>query len=123
MQAALTIGQLRPVPAPQLRLPAIPQASEEPYPFPDNTDLTFIPTPNGVLVSCNHLLVAWLFQGHAGRSKNNIAPCQFWDVSYPTYTTGQQNRITGMMLDSASFDSLAEAVAFVVATFGTEVRK
>ena len=114
MTAPITMGAIRPHTALSMRLPAIPTDSA--YHFPQS-DLSYSQTPTGVLVTCNGLLVAWIFKGHAGRSRNNIAPCQFYDVAFPSITFGQQNRITGLMLDSDSFDTLAEAVQFVEATF------
>lgn len=117
-------GELRPHHAQQLRLSAFPLPADDDFQFPNNTDLNYIQTQTGVLVTYEHLLVAWIFKGQAG-SRNNSGRCQFYDVSYPTFTYepfGQQ-RITGMMLDSSSFDSLNDAVQFVEATFanGAEV--
>ncbi len=61
--------------------------------------------------------MAWIYAGYAG-SRNNPRACQFYDVAFPSLTFGEQQRITGLMLDSDSFDTLAEAIAFVEATFG-----
>ena len=107
-------GESRPHPT-QLRLPAFPIPPDTHFQYPDS-DLNYSHTPNGVLVTYEGLLVAWLYHGHAG-SRNNPNRCQFWDCAYPSLTTGQQNRITGIMLDSHSFDSLAEAVQFIEHTF------
>ncbi len=104
-------GEYRPKTAQPLRTLALSGAT-----FPPS-DLSYSATPNGVLVTANGLMVAWIYPGHAG-SRNNPRACQFYDVAYPSLTFGQQNRVTGVMLDSASFDSLAEAIAFVQATFG-----
>ncbi|MEZ5480152.1 MAG: hypothetical protein R3E95_22530 [Thiolinea sp.] len=119
MQAALTQGAVRPHPA-QLRFSTFPVPSDLDFSFPDS-DLSYSRTANGVLVSCDGLLVAWIYPGHAGSKLHNR--CQFWDVAHPTLTTGEQNRITGIMLASESFDSLAEAVQHVEATFGTQGRE
>ncbi len=102
-------GGYRPRTAQPLRTPALSGDT-----FPES-DLSYSATPNGVLVTANGLMVAWIYQGYAG-SRNNPRACQFYDVAYPSLTFGQQNRVTGIMLDSASFDSLA--VAFVESTFG-----
>ncbi len=104
-------GEYRPKTAQPLRTLALSGNT-----FPPS-DLSYAETPNGVLVTANGLMVAWIYPGHAG-SRNNPRACQFYDVAYPSLTFGQQNRVTGIMLDSASFDSLTEAVAFVESTFG-----
>ncbi len=106
MQTAIT-GAYCPQLAQPLRLPAFPVS-----------DLTYSLTPTGVLVTHNGLLVAWIYGGHAGH-KHSIHPiCHFYDVAFPTLTTDDQHRITGVMLDSDSFDTLEAAIAFVHATFG-----
>ena len=112
MQTALT-GELRPSTAQPMRTPAISG-----FNFPES-DLSYTATHTGVLVTFTGVLVAWIYQGYAG-SRNNPGACQFYDVAFPSITFGQQNRITGMMLDSDSFDTLHDAVAFVEATFGGE---
>lgn len=113
MLTALT-GEVRPHPA-QLSFPDFPAPADRNFQFPDS-DLNYINTPNGILVSCNGLLVAWLYPGHAG-SRNNDSRCQFWDCAYPSLSTGEQSRVTGIMLDSNSFDSLQEAVQFIESSF------
>ncbi|MEZ5535084.1 MAG: hypothetical protein R3F02_05605 [Thiolinea sp.] len=118
MQTALNTGELRPKTAQQMRPPAFPVPSDSDFAFPDS-DLDYTTTPNGVLVTSAGLMVAWIYQGHAG-SRTNPRRCQFFDVAHPSLTTDDQNRLTGMMLDSASFDTLSAAVAFVQSTFATE---
>ncbi|MEZ5534400.1 MAG: hypothetical protein R3F02_02135 [Thiolinea sp.] len=111
MQTALNAGESRPKTAQPLRAPAIIGAH-----FPES-DLSYAATPNGVLVTHNGLMVAWIYQGYAG-ARNNPNRCEFFDVAFPSLSFDPQNRITGMMLDSASFDTVAAALAFIEATFG-----
>ncbi|MCB1621618.1 MAG: hypothetical protein KDI44_12880 [Thiothrix sp.] len=111
---AITTGAMRPHPAP-LRLPSFPVPADLTFQFPDS-DLDYIATLNGVLVTFSGLLVAWIYPGHAGSRDGNR--CLFWDVAHPALTTGEQGRVTGIMLASESFDSLPEAVQHVEATFG-----
>lgn len=117
MQPAFT-GELRPHQSQQLCLSAFPLPADDDFQFPEHTDLTYIPTQTGTLVTYSHVLVAWIFQGRAG-SRNNSGRCNFYDVSYPafTYEPFGQQRITGMMLESDCFDTLNEAVQFVEAKF------
>lgn len=114
MQTALA-GDLRHQSAQPMRLPAFVVPTEINYSFPES-DLSYIPTPNGVLITYDGLLVAWIFKGHAG-SRNNKGRCQFYDVAFPSLTTDPQQRITGVTLDSTCFDSLESAVQFVESTF------
>lgn len=114
MQTAYA-GDSRPNTAQQLRLPSFPVPADSEFTFPES-DLDYIATPNGVLVTFTGLMVAWIYKGHAG-SRTNPNRCTFFDVAFPSLTTGEQNRITGMMLDSASYETLAEAVRFVESTF------
>ena len=107
-------GKVRPH-LPQLQFPDFSAPTDSGFQFPES-DLNYITTPNGILVTFNGLLVAWLYPGYAG-SRNNPGRCQFWDCAYPSLSTGEQSRITGIMLDSNSFDSLQEAVQFVESSF------
>lgn len=104
-------GEHRPKTAQPLRTPAISGGT-----FP-HSDLSYTETPNGVLVTHNGLMVAWIYQGYAG-SKGNARACQFYDVAFPSLSFDPQDRLTGLMLDSASFDELNDAVVFVESTFG-----
>lgn len=116
MQTTALAGDLRHNSAQPLRLPSFAVPAEIEHSFPES-DLSYIPTPNGILIACNGLLVAWIFKGHAG-SRNNKGRCQFYDVAFPSLTTDPQNRMTGIMLDSTCFESLPDAVSFVEHTFG-----
>ena len=107
-------GEPRPHPG-QLRLPAFTLPAENPFQFPES-DFDYITTPNGILVTYTGLMIAWIYQGHAG-SRNTKGACRFFDVAFPSLTFGQQNRITGVMLDTDSFDSLTEATHFIESTF------
>ena len=104
-------GEHRPKTAQPLRHPAI---SGETFP---QSDLNYAATNNGVLVTHNGLMVAWIYQGWAGSKANPLA-CQFYDVAFPSLTFDTIQRITGLMLDSASFDTLSAATDFVEKTFG-----
>ena len=120
MQTTALAGDLRHQSAHAMRLPSFTIPAETEFSFPES-DLAYVPTPNGVLITCNGLLVAWIFKGHAG-SRNNKGRCQFYDVAFPSLTFDPQNRITGVILDSTCCDSLESAVQFVEATFsGAEV--
>ena len=111
-------GESRPKTAPPLRLPSFTIPADSEFSFPES-DLTYIPTPNGVLITHNHLLVAWIFKGHAG-ARNNTGRCQFYDVAFCTLTFDPQDRIIGVMLDSTCFDSLESAVQFIENTFASQ---
>lgn len=91
-----------------MRLPA--------FKIPES-DLTYSVTPSGVLVTFNGVLVAWIYPGHTQYKTQGITGT-FFDVAFPTLTFDPHKRITGVMLDSDSFDDLQAAVAFVEATFG-----
>ncbi|HPE62198.1 MAG: hypothetical protein KDI15_02675 [Thiothrix sp.] len=116
MQPAYTAGPLRPHAA-QLRLSALPVSADPDFSFPTHTDLSYSHTPNGVLVTYAGLLVAWIYPGHAGSRSSNR--CTFWDVACPGLSFGEQGRVTGILLDNLSFDTLTEAVQHIEATFGT----
>ncbi len=118
MQTATLTGLVRPHPG-QLRLPKFSVPAETEFQFPES-DLDYLTTKAGTLVTHAGLMVAWIYQGIAG-SRNNPKRCTFFDVAFPSFSFGQQNRVTGLMLDSASFDSMADAVSFVERTFGSEV--
>ncbi len=84
-------GEYRPKTA---QLLCTPTLSGDTFP---QSDLSYSATPNGVLVTANGLMVAWIYPGHAG-SRNNPRACQFYDVAYPSLTFGQQNRVTGILI-------------------------
>ena len=116
MQTTALAGDPRHKTAQFMRLPSFTVPAEAEFSFPES-DLSYVPTPNGVLVTYDGLLAAWIFKGHAG-SRNNKGRCQFYDVAFPSLTTDPQNRMTGIMLDSNCFESLPDAVDFVERTFG-----
>ena len=74
MQTAFT-GEPRPKTAQPMRTPAISGAT-----FPES-DLSYAATPNGVLITHDGLMVAWIYQGYAG-AKNNPNACQFYDCAF-----------------------------------------
>ncbi|MEZ5480420.1 MAG: hypothetical protein R3E95_23955 [Thiolinea sp.] len=134
MQAITTQGALRPQPA-QLRLPAFPigHIPTVPATLRDKTtklssslsdalfnsaSIEFFQAGNSIMCLKDSAPIAWIYPGHAG-SRNNPGRCQFYDVAHPTLTTGEQGRITGIMLASESFETLPEAIQHIEATFGT----
>lgn len=135
MQTALTTGGNRPQSAQPLRLPSFPVGqypaipekyrnktlyssrllSEQVFDF---STISFLSVGSSIMCMKDSELVAWIYSGHAG-SRTNPNRCTFFDVAFPSLTFDPQNRITGVVLESDSFETLADAVRFIESTFAS----
>ena len=73
--------------------------------------LSLIPTPSGLVVLQQQHPVAWLFSGicHTRRKTD-----RFVDVAYIKPTTSPMGNPNGFMLDTETFNTQEQALAFVL---------
>lgn len=96
-------------------LPHIPLAPALPKPkAPDH--LHYQQTDTGLIAYLGTTPVAWLYPGyHSGQIDGNRRTVRFVDVAYHRQTAH------GINLETADFQTLDEASAFIAATFGKGV--
>ncbi|OQX07485.1 MAG: hypothetical protein BWK73_27985 [Thiothrix lacustris] len=103
---------------PLARLPHIPFAPAFPPRKPDTGKLVFTRSRTGFIVYKKGTPLAWLVLGyHQGQLDNKPKLVKFVDVAYHRQTE------RGISMETAFFDTVAEAKQFIRATLGEGVAK
>ncbi|MFZ1342928.1 hypothetical protein [Thiothrix eikelboomii] len=82
--------------------------------------LSLIPTQSGLVVLQQHYPVAWLFSGICQTRRKTD---RFVDVAYIKPTTSPMGNPNGFMLDTETFNTQEQALAFVLTLVQSSVNE